>query len=122
MPFAQSFDGNNIYYEIEGQGQSIIFLPCVGARLEYWKYQKPLAEKYKLIFIDTAGVGRSDKNRKEYTYLSLAKDVIAVIEKEQLMNPIIVGHSFGGVVALEVAAFLKEKIPVSYTHLTLPTN
>jgi len=110
MPFAQSFDGNNIYYEIEGQGQSIIFLPCVGARLEYWKYQKPLAEKYKLIFIDTAGVGRSDKNRKEYTYLSLAKDVIAVIEKEQLMNPIIVGHSFGGVVALEVAAFLKEKI------------
>jgi pimeloyl-ACP methyl ester carboxylesterase len=110
MPFTESFDGNNIYYEIRGDGQPIIFLPCVGARLEYWKYQEPLAENYKLVFIDTAGVGRSDKNREEYTYHSLAKDVIAVIEKEQLENTIIVGHSFGGVIAIEIAALLKEKI------------
>ena len=110
MPFAQSFDGNRIYYEIKGNGQPIIFLPCVGARLEYWKFQEPLADKYKLIFVDTAGVGKSESNRKEFTYPSLASDVIAVIEKEQVVNPIIVGHSFGGVIALEIAAQLKEKI------------
>jgi len=38
--------------------------------------------------VDTVGVGKSDKNRKEYTYPSLARDVIAVIEKERLENPI----------------------------------
>jgi len=110
MPFAESFDGNKIYYEIKGDGTPLILLPCVGAKLEYWKYQEPLADKFKLVMVDTVGVGKSDKNRKEYTYPSLARDVIAVIEKERLENPIIVGHSFGGVIAIEIGAMLKEKI------------
>ena len=110
MPFAESFDGNKIYYEIKGNGTPLIFLPCVGAKLEYWKYQEPLADKFQLIMIDTVGVGKSDKNRKEFSYPSLARDVIAVIEKERLEKPIIVGHSFGGVIAIEIGAMLKEKL------------
>lgn len=110
MPYVKSFDGNKIYYEVKGDGMPLIFLPCVGAKLDYWKYQKPLAEKFKLVMVDTAGVRKSGKNGKEYTYPSLARDVIAVIEKERLENPIIVGHSFGGVIALEIGAMLKERI------------
>lgn len=110
MPFVESFDGNKIYYEIKGDGMPLILLPCVGAKLEYWKYQEPLVDKFRLVMVDTAGVGKSDKNRKEYTYSSLARDVIAVIRKERLENPIIVGHSFGGVIAIEIGAMLKEKI------------
>ncbi|MHA1212684.1 MAG: alpha/beta fold hydrolase, partial [Candidatus Heimdallarchaeota archaeon] len=110
MPYVESFDGSNIYYEMKGEGTPIILLPCVGATLDYWKYQEPLSTKYNLVSIDTAGVGKSDKSRKEYPYSSLAQDVKAVIDKEQLEKVIIVGHSFGGVIALETAIILQEKI------------
>lgn len=110
MAFVTSFDGNKIYYEIVGEGQPIVFLSCVGAGVDFWRYQKTLSSKYKIILIDTAGFGKSDKNRIKYTYSSLAQDVKAVIDKEKLMEVIIVGHSFGGVIAVETAAILKEKI------------
>ncbi|MFW9921911.1 MAG: alpha/beta fold hydrolase [Candidatus Thorarchaeota archaeon] len=110
MPFAESFDGNKIFYEISGEGQPIIFLSCVGAGVDFWKYQKPLSSKYKLFLIDTAGYGKSDKNRGKYTYSSFAQDVKAVIKKEKLQEVILVGHSFGGIIAIETAILLKEKI------------
>ena len=110
MPYTESFDGNKIYYEIKGEGFPLVFLPCVGARLEYWKYQEPLGSKYKLILIDVAGHGKSENNRKNFTYQSLAKDVLAVIDEEKLQEVIIVGHSFGGPIALEAAIIAPDKI------------
>lgn len=106
MPFVKSFDDVEIYYEIKGEGIPIIMLPCVGASLEFWKYQEPLSAKYKLVLIDVAGHGKSGRSREVHSYQSLAKDVIAVIEREKLREIIIVGHSFGGIVAYEAAVLL----------------
>lgn len=110
MPYVKSFDGNNIYYEVTGEGIPLVFLPCVGASLEYWKYQEPLSIMYKMVLIDVAGHGKSDNNRENFTYQSLAKDVISVIEEEQLEKVIFVGHSFGGCIALEASVLLQEKV------------
>ena len=49
MPKIKSFDNVEIYYEIIGEGFPVIMLPCVGASLEFWKYQEPLSKKYKLM-------------------------------------------------------------------------
>ena len=110
MLYAKSFDGTEIYYEVMGVGESLIMLPSCGVTLDYWKFQNPLATKYKLVKIDVAGIGKSGRTRKEYTYPSLAKDVKAVIEKEQLNNVVILGHGQGGAIALETAYLLKDKI------------
>ena len=109
MPYVNSFDGNKIYYEIKGEGIPIILLPCVGASLEYWKYQEPLSAKYKIVLIDVAGHGKSENNRKEFTYQSLAKDVLAVIKKEKFKEVVFVGHSFGACIALEASVLLQNK-------------
>jgi len=110
MPFVKSFDDIEIYYEIKGKGIPVIMLPCVGASLEFWKYQEPLSTKYKLVLIDVAGHGKSGRSREIHDYPSLAKDVIAVIEKEKLNEVVIVGHSFGGVVAYEAALLLPQNV------------
>jgi pimeloyl-ACP methyl ester carboxylesterase len=110
MPFVESFDGTKIHYEIKGKGMPIILIPSCGVTTEYWKYQEPLSSKYKLIMIDVAGVGKSGRSRKKYTYPSLGEDVKAVVEKEQLDKVIILGHGMGGAIALEAAILLKEKI------------
>lgn len=110
MPYTKSFDGTKIYYEIKGEGIPLVLLPSCGVTLDYWKFQSPLALKYKLVLIDVAGVGKSERTRKEYTYPSLAEDVKAVIEKEQLKNIVILGLGMGGTIALEAAVLLKDKM------------
>ena len=57
MPNVESFDGTTIHYEISGEGTPLILLPSCGTTTGIWKYQDPLANKYKLIKIDIAGVG-----------------------------------------------------------------
>jgi len=110
MPYVKSFDDTNIYYEIIGEGISLVLLPSCGVSLDYWKFQSPLALKYKLVLIDVAGVGKSGRTRKEYTYPSLGEDVKAVIEKEHLEKVVILGLGMGGTIALEAAVLLKDKI------------
>ncbi|MHA1503363.1 MAG: alpha/beta fold hydrolase [Candidatus Heimdallarchaeota archaeon] len=133
MPFVKSFDDIEIYYEIKGEGLPIIMLPCVGASLEFWKYQEPLSPKYKLVLIDVAGHGKSGRSREVHDYPSLARDVIAVIEKEKLNEVVIVGHSFGGVVAYEAALLLPQDIlkglitidslmPLTYYYASVATG
>jgi len=133
MPFVKSFDDIEVYYEIKGEGIPIIMLPCVGASLEFWKYQEPLSAKYKLVLIDVAGHGKSGRSRDVHDYTSLAKDVIVVCKKEKLNEVVIVGHSFGGVVAYEAALLLPQDIlkglitidslmPLTYYYASVATE
>ncbi|MGC9781153.1 MAG: alpha/beta hydrolase [Candidatus Heimdallarchaeota archaeon] len=110
MPYVKSFDETDIYYEIEGEGEPLIMLPSCGVTLDYWKFQNPLAKKYKLVKIDVAGIVKSSRTRKEYTYPSLAEDVKAIIEKEQLDKVVILGHGQCGAIALETAYLMKNRI------------
>ncbi len=110
MPFTKSFDGMKIYYEVLGEGIPLVLLPSCGVSLEVWKFQNPLATKYKLVKIDVAGVGKSDRTRKKLTYPSLGEDVKSVVEKEQLNKIVILGLGMGGTIALEAAVLLKKKM------------
>lgn len=110
MPHVKSFDGTKIFYEIKGEGTPLVLLPSCGVTSNYWKFQSPLALKYKLVLIDVAGVGKSGRTRKQLTYPSLGEDVKAVIEKEQLENVVILGLGMGGTIALEAAVLLKDKM------------
>ncbi|NHJ32677.1 MAG: alpha/beta hydrolase [Asgard group archaeon] len=110
MPYVKSFDNTKIYYEILGEGTPLVLLPSCGVSLEVWKFQNPLATKYKLVKIDVAGIGKSERTRKKLTYPSLGEDVKAVVEKEQLENVVILGLGMGGAIALEAALLLKEKM------------
>ena len=110
MPYVKSFDGTRIYYEILGEGIPLVLLPSCGVSLDYWKYQAPLASKYKLVKIDVAGIGKSERTRRELTYPSLGADVKAVVQKEQLEQVVILGLGMGGAIALEAALHLKDKM------------
>jgi pimeloyl-ACP methyl ester carboxylesterase len=110
MPYAESFDGTKIYYEIKGKGVPLILLGSCGVTAEYWKFQEPLSSKYQLIAIDVAGIGKSDRIRNEYSYPSLGEDVKAVVENENFDKVVILGHGMGVVIALEAALLLKEKV------------
>ncbi len=73
----------------------------------YWDAQvTALAEHFGVITVDVAGHGLSGTKRQNWTIASLGDDVAAVITHLHLENVIVIGHSMGGRVGLEVARLM----------------
>jgi len=103
--FVKSANGVNIAYQVYGNGNiPLVFVHGWCCDKSYWKEQTSyLKNRYKIVAIDLAGHGESGLGRKSYTIPMFAKDVSAVINKLGLDKFIIIGHSMGVNVILEVA-------------------
>jgi pimeloyl-ACP methyl ester carboxylesterase len=58
----------------------------------------------RVIAVDLRGHGESDKPRQAYTVAGFADDLVWVCRQLAVEKPVVVGHSMGGNVALELAA------------------
>src|SRR3954447_20387457 len=100
MPTFQSHDAE-IYYEVYGEGQPILFLSETACDGEVWKiYQVPeFSKDHRVIIHDYRGTGRSSKPSLDYTTRMFAQDAIALLDHLDVVDAIVVGHSMGGRVA-----------------------
>jgi pimeloyl-ACP methyl ester carboxylesterase len=112
-----SFDDSPIVYEKAGSGeQALVFVHCWSCDKSYWANQlEYFGDKYTVIAIDIAGHGESGLDRDDWTIENYGKDVKAVIEKENLSNVILIGHSMGGPVVLSAAEQLGNKVKALIT-------
>jgi len=108
----RSFDGVKISYDVQGKGEPVlVFVHGWSCSSEYWKEQVAhFAKKHKVVTIDLAGHGQSGLSRKDYTIEAFGKDVAAVAEKLNLNKIILVGHSIGGLVAVEAARQMPGRV------------
>ena len=99
---AISFDGIPISYRVHGNGSpALIFIHGWSCDQSYWDKQVPyFARKYKVVKIDLVGHGDSGLGRKNWTIIAFAEDVAAVVNKLDLDQCVLVGHSMGGPVIL----------------------
>jgi len=85
----------------------VLFLHGITGSRRYWhKKVRPLGRRYRLVMPDLIGFGLSPKPHLEYT-IDLFRDSVRafVLEQDLAARPIaIVGHSLGGLIALEYAA------------------
>lgn len=96
---------NNIHlnYEAYGKGKPVLFLHGAYLSIEEWKYQKDyFAKNNKVILLDMPGHGNSD-NFPHYSSQAIAGYIIKFIEAVNIKPCIICGHSFGGMIAQEIA-------------------
>ncbi len=85
------------------QGPAVIFLHGFGASLATWNEITNAfpPEEYQLYFMDLKGFGYSSKpNDGKYSVLDQANIITQFITKHNLRHVILVGHSYGGGVAL----------------------
>ena len=107
-----SFDDVSISCRAQGMDTpAIIFVHGLACNKTHWDAQVAhFAPTHKVVTIDLAGHGESGVGRKSWTMENFAKDVSAVIEKLELDNVVLVGHSMGGAVILETEKILHDRV------------
>lgn len=100
-----------LYYETHGTGDPLLFIHGFGASSFTWRsFIEPLAPNHRLIMIDLKGFGRSPKPHDDfYEAEDQAKLVLKFITDRRLTNLTLIGHSFGGGVALITALKLMKE-------------
>jgi non-heme chloroperoxidase len=97
VPFIHAADGTNIFYSDWGTGKPVLFVHAWGLTSAQWDYQIPdlVAAGRRCITYDKRGHGRSDRTATGYDHDTLADDLAAVLERLDLAEVTLVGHSFG---------------------------
>ena len=92
------------YRDWGGSGQSRVLLHGLASTCHIWDLVAPiLADDYAVVALDQRGHGESAKPDEGYHFASVARDLLGFIQGMGLEGAIIVGHSWGGDVALEFA-------------------
>jgi proline iminopeptidase len=107
-------DGARIYYKTLGRGTPMLLLHGgPGAdHSDFLPALKPLARRWRLVLIDERGSGRSErlKDPKGYTLNHMVKDIECVRQHLNLPQLVVLGHSFGGILAQAYAVRHPKRI------------
>ena len=97
-----SQDGAKISYLSMGSGPSVLVLPgALSMAADYAAFASALAEHFTVHIIERRGRGKSSPQGDDYSMIKECEDVFALQQKTGAS--LLVGHSFGGLVALEFA-------------------
>lgn len=99
-----------LYYRELGKGQPLIFLHGIFGSSDNWLTQtRMLSARFRTIAVDLRNHGQSPHDAV-FDYPSMAADVLDLIETKRLTDPVLIGHSMGGKVAMNFAVAHPDKI------------
>lgn len=100
-----SYEGLNIFYDIQGDGPDLLLLHGWGCSHEIFNAFSPQwALSHRVIGIDFPGFGQSDEPTRVWGIEDYTKMVEALCAHLNVVKPSIVCHSFGGRVSILFAS------------------
>ena len=113
LGYFKNIDGYNIHYTDIGSGQPVVLLHSQPANERQFDLLKnKLKENYRVISIDRPGMGYSKGpkiNSSERLFLQ-AEIISKLLDEIIDEKPIVVGHSYGGALALSLALYEEKNI------------
>ena len=96
--------GEMSYFDSDNSGQPLFFLHGTGCDASDWTAViKELSQNGRCIALDFRGHGRSTVPTQAFSLADLAEDFLYFTDDLNLQELVIVGHSLGGMVAMEIA-------------------
>ena len=98
-------NGNSFYYrDWGGSGQAVLLLHGLASNCRIWDLVAPiLSRQLRTLALDQRGHGRSFKPGTGYDFSTVVSDLDGFMSAVGIENSVLVGHSWGGDVALEYA-------------------
>ncbi|MFL2899943.1 MAG: alpha/beta fold hydrolase [Candidatus Pelagibacterales bacterium] len=113
LGYFKNIDGYNIHYTDIGSGQPVVLLHSQPANERQFDLLKnKLKENYRVISIDRPGMGYSEGpkiNSSERLFLQ-AEIISKLLDEIIDEKPIVVGHSYGGALALSLALYEEKNL------------
>jgi pimeloyl-ACP methyl ester carboxylesterase len=82
---------------IVGEGSPAVILPGMLCSIIEWEsIAYNLSKKAKVILLNRAGCGKSEKGIKRRNVKENAEDLNKLLETLEIKKPILIGHSYGG--------------------------
>lgn len=115
MPLA-TLDGVDIYYEREGAGDPVLFVPASWWPLDPWKLQvvPALSRRWETVIMDCRGTGRSSAPEDGYTVSRFAQDCAALLAHLGITRCHVVGFAIGGQI-LQALAIARPDLVATLT-------
>jgi pimeloyl-ACP methyl ester carboxylesterase len=103
--------GVRIFWDEAGTGEPLLLIMGLGFSSDAWFRSIPVfSRRYRTIFFDNRGVGRSDPPPGPYTIAALAADAVAVLDDAGVARAHLFGISMGGMIAQELAVRYPQRV------------
>ena len=105
MDARYKYEGVELAYCIEGEGDTVMLLHGWGCDRNIWKATREWLKGYKrVVSVDFAGFGQSEEPREVGCVEEYTRSLEALVRELGIERPTLVGHSFGGRVAIVYAS------------------
>lgn len=98
MPYFDAADRTTLYYRDWGDGAPMVFLASQGLSGDMWQHAmtRLVQDGFRCVAYDRRGHGRSDDPGRGFDFDTLADDLAALLDRLDLRQVTLVGHSMGG--------------------------
>ena len=104
-------NGIKLYHEIYGQGEPLVLihggLMTIG---EMQEWVQPLANTRRVIAVEMQGHGRTSDTDRPMSLATMGDDIAALLNHLKIPKADVVGHSFGGAIAIRAAIQHPDKV------------
>lgn len=95
-PRVETADGAQLFIREWGAGRPVVFIHGWAVNCDVWQYvMASLSAHARCIAYDKRGHGRSTDPATQYDYDTLADDLASVLDRLDLHDTVLVGHSMG---------------------------
>lgn len=99
-------------YQQMGEGPDLVFVHGLAASRAFWflQYAMPLSRHFRVTLFDLRGHGYSSTPASGYDATMMAGDLAGLLDHLGIGRCLLVGHSYGGGVALEFAVAHPQRV------------
>lgn len=102
-----------LHWQPDAVESQALCLHGLGYNAQFWRLVAPILARagIEVFALDARGHGLSDKPESGYDISTNTQDILAIAGQLKLKHPILVGHSWGGVQALDYCVSKTERDP-----------